>query len=718
MALLAATIAGCANGEFGNDNVIDEFDTFASVRDADLSARSPRGSAQSREITGRSNNIGGRAIVYAGGATSAGRGRPLFTESTTGNSFNLNFEQTDIATAARVIFTDILKEGYIVDPRVSGTVSLSTGRAVSAERLLLYFESALAFSGAAIVPGELGYRIVPIAEARELPTIDLGGGDTVRPGYGVSILPLEHVSAETILPLLDSFVVPQSSARVDVERNTLLFVGPAASRRAAMEAALSFDEEWLSDQAVGLYSIQTTNPEIVIREVEEILQTQEGGRGAGLVRMLPMERLNGVLIVAQNQRMLQRTLQWMERLDQNSFQSAGIRVYQVQYADATRLAATLNAMFLGGSSSASAPASASDQFPPDAASGFSQENAGTAEPALAEAAERGSAQTASFSAASGQEAILQDVRISADATNNTILVYADNENYEIVERAIAALDQRPQQVVIETTIAEVTLNNELRHGVQFFFRSSDFGLGDDNGSIGLVGEGVNATISRALPGFNLLFGPEDDPRYILDALRSITDVKVLSQPTVVVQDNNVATLQIGDEVPITTQTAQSVENPDAPIVNSVEFRDTGVILSVRPRISANGVIGLDIKQEISSVVANVDSLTPTISQRSVSSALSTVSGQTVLLGGLISQNESNSSAGLPGLSDKRRWGDLFGKKRREITRTELILLIRPRVLRDEHDASAIANEMRHRLQLMNQRREATPIRVLSDSIIQ
>jgi len=217
-----------------------------------------------------------------------------------------------------------------------------------------------------------------------------------------------------------------------------------------------------------------------------------------------------------------------------------------------------------------------------------------------------------------------------------------------------------------------------------------------------------------------LLGPEAEPRVVIDALRDITDVKVLSQPSLVVQDNRVATLQIGDEVPITTQTSQQTTDNTAPVINTIEFRDTGVILSVRPRISSNGVIGLDIKQEISSVVqnANANTLTPTISQRKVESSLSVVSGQTVLLGGLISQRENKTSSGLPLLGDIPRLGDLFTRKRRTAKRTELILLIRPKVIRNEHDASNVALEMRQRLNLLNTRREPQAMRIPSKSLLQ
>jgi general secretion pathway protein D len=706
---LFVVIAGCTSSKFGEDNVLFGVDTSEHVRNVDLSPRSPRNGEQSPDLLRGKGGSGPKGnLVFAGGAPAGGsQPRPLFAPSTDGKAYDLNLEDADIATAARVIFGDILKTAYSIDPAVKGSVSLSTGRPVPVEHLLVYFENALGFSNAAITKDPLGYKIIPLSAATLAAQVDSGGRRSVSPGYGVSVVPLYHVSADSVVPLIDNFITRQGLVKVDKERNALLFQGTSAERRSAIEAALSFDQEWLSSQAVGIYRVQTTNPEIVIREAEEILRSKEGGRGSGLVQMVPIERMNGVLVVAKSTAMLQRTFSWLENLDRNDVSSVGIRVYQVQYADAAQLAGTLNSMFLS-SASTSAGASAQSQFPPDS---------GTGEGVSSE--DGSSTQATPVMANSSAGALLDNVRISADPTNNTLLIYADNEKYKIIERAIAALDRRPKQVAIETTIAEITLNNELSHGVQFFLKSSDLGLKSDSGSVGLIGAGVDAVIDRVLPGFNLLLGPETEPRVVIDALRNLTEVNVLSQPSVVVKDNSQAVLQIGDEVPVTTRTSKSNDDLSAPIVNSVSFRDTGVILKVKPRISANGVIGLDIQQEISSVVGNAasTSLTPTISQRKVESSLSVVSGQTVLLGGLISQKTNSGSAGLPVLSDINHLGDLFGSKNRKAERTELILLIRPRIISNDVDASSVANEMRSRLQLLNINRPPTPMRVPAKSVI-
>ena len=263
-----------------------------------------------------------------------------------------------------------------------------------------------------------------------------------------------------------------------------------------------------------------------------------------------------------------------------------------------------------------------------------------------------------------------------------------------------ALDRPSAQVAIEATIAEVSLNNDLQYGVQVFLKSETLGAGRNKGSIGIFQAAGSAALSRVLPGFNLLLGSETDPRLIIDALRGVTEVKVLSTPSVVVMDNKSATLQVGDEIPIVTRTAQSVTDPDAPVVNNVEFRNTGVILKVLPKITANGTINLVIEQEISSVApGDAATLTPTISKRRISSTVSVTSGQTVLLGGLVSERQQRGRSGVPVLGDLPLIGDAFRTNKNAATRTELIVLIRPQVIRDSLDAQQIAEEMRSQLLL-------------------
>jgi general secretion pathway protein D len=305
--------------------------------------------------------------------------------------------------------------------------------------------------------------------------------------------------------------------------------------------------------------------------------------------------------------------------------------------------------------------------------------------------------------------ILQGVRITPDVVNNTLLIYASQENYTIIERTLRQIDRPQLQVGIEATVAEVTLNDSLNYGVQFFLTSHNLGLPADRGSIlnttateppsvaSAAGAVAGTFINRAFPGFNFLVGPEAQPNVILDALHAVTDVKVLSNPSVVVIDNQVATLQVGDQVPISTGSA-TVLTSNNTVVNTIDYRNTGIILQVVPRVNANGNVRLDIQQEISNVPqSSTTSLTPTISERKVQSSISVASGQTVLLAGLIQEQQSGGKSGIPLLGDIPGLGAAFSSTNKAITRTELIIFIRPQIIRDSVDAHFLAEELRTKL---------------------
>src|SRR6202040_4213661 len=214
---------------------------------------------------------------------------------------------------------------------------------------------------------------------------------------------------------------------------------------------------------------------------------------------------------------------------------------------------------------------------------------------------------------------------------------------------------------------------------------------------GAAGTAVNAFINRALPGFNFLIGSEAQPSAILDALHTVTTVKVLSNPSLVVVNNQAATLQVGDVVPVSTGSATVLTTSNT-VVNTIDYRNTGIILRVSPRINLNGNVRLDVEQEISNVSPQTAaSLTPTVSERKVRSSISVATGQTVLLAGLISEQQNKNRSGIPLLDQIPGLGDAFSAQDKKNTRTELIIFIRPQIIRDGNDAHFVAEELRSKL---------------------
>lgn len=649
-----------------------------------------------------------------------------------GEGYELNFENAPLTNVAKVVLGDILNVGYTIDPRVQGTVTLASGRPVSKSDILFVLENALRVANVALVREAGGYRLIPLVEAVGAGNLDRAGART-EPGYGLSVIPLQHVSAQTLIKLLDGFATRTGAVRADAGRNILLVQGSGAERRAAVDTALSFDADWMRGQSVGIYPVRNSMPEPLISELEKVMDAGEGGLSQNLIRFQAISRMNAILVVTRKPDLLRTAATWISRLDQADT-ATGVRVYRVRYGEARQMARVLNDIFIGGSSNPLdqatnqiAPGSGLSVTSSDrgaggtssmssrdvrqrlgvtSSSGMQGNGLGGGRPAGGPSDSQDAAAASPGGTSGGP--VLQGVRITPDVVNNTLLIYASQENYRVIERTLRQIDRPQLQVAIDATVAEVTLNDSLSYGVQFFLTSKDLGLGTNKGSVlnstaskapSVVDGVTNAFLNRAFPGFNFLIGPENQPRVILDALQGVTNVKVLSNPSLVVIDNQVATLQVGDEVPVSTGSA-TVLSQNNTIVSTIDYRNTGIILRVVPRVNVNGNVRLDVEQEISNVANNgtSDTLTPTVSQRKVKSSVTVASGQTVLLAGLISEQHTGDRGGIPLLNQLPGGiGDVFAHTSKAKKRTELIIFVRPQIIRDSVDASVVAEELRTKL---------------------
>jgi general secretion pathway protein D len=719
-------------------------DVFDKIRSIDLLPRYPTQVRQDESSSGKPL----RSAIYLGVSEPPPK-RTAPGSTTSGNDgYDLNFENTPVASVAKVVLGDILGVGYIIDPRVQGTISLSSGRPIPKADVVFVLENALRLSGVALVRDNTGYRLMPQGDATGAGALD--AAERAEPGYGISAVPLQYVSAPTLLKLIDSFATKPGMVRADPSRNMIIIQGSGTERRNAIDLVMSFDVDWMRGQSVGIFPVQNSNPEPIIAELEKILGSGEGGVAQGLVTLQPIGRMNAVLAVSRKPEALHRIETWIHRLDNADTGRSSVHVYQLKYGEARQVARVLNDVFgNGGSSSSSELDSANDQIAPGSGLSASSSSSSSAASRLSAAGTQsgggfggnqpsglgstntGGAQNANatggqtggslFEARGGNlfggerggtgggQSVLQGVRITADTVNNTLLVYGSQENYSIIARTLRQIDRPQLQVGIDTTVAEVTLNDNLNYGVQFFLASQNLGLPAGKGSVlnttaaqapaaaSAAGAAAGTFINRAFPGFNLLLGPEVQPNMILDALHTVTDIKVLSNPSVVVIDNQVATLQVGDQVPVSTGSA-TVLTGNNTVVSTIDYRNTGIILRVVPRINANGNVRLEIEQEISNVSpATANSLTPTVTERKVRSSVAVASGQTVLLGGLISETDSGNHSGVPLLDQIPGLGVAFSNNGKQVQRTELIILIRPTIIRDSVDAHFVAEELRTKL---------------------
>jgi general secretion pathway protein D len=691
------------------------------LRAADLSPKTPF--AVSEGTIG--NPRPSAAAIYLGDTTAPVRASNDAGSDAASDGYDLNFENAPITTVAKVILGDILGVGYTIDPRVQGTITLASGRAVSKADVLFVLENALRMSNVAMVRDRNGYRLIPAADATGSGFVDTDAA--TQAGYGVSVVPLRYVSAQAMLKLLDGFGVKPNSVRVDNARNLIIIQGTGPERRAAVETMLSFDGDWMRGQSVGVFPIHNSTPDPIIAEIEKIMDAGEAGLSQNLIKFQAVARLNAILVVTRKPEYLKTVATWIKRLDESDTAGINLKVYLLHYGSAKQVAGLLNEILVGRTAggldsaqsqiapgggvsiaSSGGPLSALSAQPPTS---MTQAGAGgttaAARPAGTLGGGAGAATTmpgandlsqAGAGGAGGAfggrntDSFVQNVRITPDVVNNSILVYANQETQHIVAQTLRQIDRPPMQVAIDATVAEVTLNDALTYGVQYFLNTHNVGL------ISTISSTAATTLSGVFPGLNLFLGQSASmPNVVIDALHNVTEVRVLSNPSLVVLNNQAATLQVGSQVPISTGTA-TVLTANNTVVSTIDYRNTGVILRVVPRVSANGNVIIDVEQETSNVTpGSAGSLTPTISDRHVKSSISVASGQTVLLAGLISDEIDRTRQGIPVLDKIPGIGDLFSQQSGTKVRTELIIFIRPTVIRDPVDAHMVAEEMRSKL---------------------
>jgi general secretion pathway protein D len=742
-------LASCSTSLQKQFGAYDGPDAVATtVRNADFSARF---SAATDEPFDRQSGDQSKPLLFPGAEpesqppASRERGYGVRTASLepvaiSGDGVEINFENADILTVAKALLGDVLQLNFVVDPKVQGTVTLGSVGPIPRKDLLSTFESVLRMQNAAIVRDGKFMKIVPIPEAAGHSSVSAGAGE---PGFGVSVVPLRYISAATVAKTAENMLARPGAIRVDQARNLLLIQGTASEREAALDVVSTFDVEWLRNQSVGVYPLKSTSPETMIEELERVFETSEGGAGQGVVRFQPISRMNAVMVVTKNPNLLKQTTQWVERLDRSDTSGTTLRSYRLKYGNATQIAKILNNIFVSNRAGTSgdtrtnpiAPGTTTAQSRLDSldrgtqsggtsgsTNGSTSGQSGSG--AFGSASRAGAPIAAAFETFSnrkdsdadahgGADALggsssrgtFQNVRITADTANNSIVVYANQEDHRTIERAVHDFDRPRLQVAIEATVAEVTLTNDLAYGVQYFLTSKDLNAGTNKGSLGLFSAAQaiaqSTVLQQVMPGANLLLGSASQPRVILNALSTITSVKVLSSPSIVALDNQPALLQVGNEIPITTSSATILSNSNTPLVNTIEMRNTGVILKVLPHVNSNGTIELEVDQEISSVVnPDQQTLTPTISERRVHSTVAVTSGQTVLLGGLISESDQKTKSGIPGLNEIKFLGDLLGNTSGTKTRSEIIIFIRPQLIRNSVTARAVTEEFRDKLHTM------------------
>ncbi|MBL6080043.1 hypothetical protein JMJ56_18640 [Belnapia sp. T18] len=600
----------------------------------------------------------------------------------------LDYVNMPAAQVARDVLASILGLTAEVDQDVTGRITLQTDGAVPVPGIPALLDRALAAAGA-------GLAATPDGRVRVARLALLDGPN--GPGRtGTQVIPLRYAQTADVLEVLQRNLPPGVSVAADPGGRGVLISGPA-DRSASMEELVRlFDVDTMQNRSFGLYPLTNAAPAAVLRELEVIFNGRRGG-----LQLTAVERLNAILVVTDQPALLARVRRTITQLDTGAGASASVTVYPLQYRRAGELADVLSRTF-GGPGVATGPTNPAGNFgalavgpsgptgsslgsrvpggmsampaslPPDAAPGPN--------PTVAIGAPPTAAQVAAELGLSGP------VRIQADSGRNSLIVLATPTDSAIVERAIRRLDIRPRQVFIEAVIAEVSLNETLRYGLDYSLRSGS-SLLDVATPLAPLAGGFSYVLSARNIGLTL------------QALSAITQVKVVSAPRVLVLDNETATLQVGNQIPVLTQTSQSTQASGAPIVSSVDLRDTGVILAVRARVSPGGGVSLDLFQEVSDAVTTSSSTinSPTIQLRRLQSSIQVRNGDTIALGGLMRDRSTRDRTGIPVLSSLPLLGPLFGTRQEVEERTELLVLLTPRIVEDGAGMRDLVEALREKM---------------------
>lgn len=602
-------------------------------------------------------------------------------------NISVTLPNADVRTVA-VSVAELTGLAIEVDPAANGQVSLVTPGSVARSELVGLFEAALRGANLALVPAGQGYLVRPVGAAQAPVSSD-------AVGFGTEVVPLQFINAEEVRKILDG-ALPGVVTAVDAAGNRVTIAGTTGQRSSARELLKQFDVNWLRGMSFAMFVPERTDSRLIVPELEKLINASDAPT-RGLVRLIAMERLNGILAVSAQRQYLEDVRHWVEILDREG-ESAEKRifVYRVQNGRARDLAGTLNRAFGSGGGDDQG----TDNADPFASSEPRSSSSRSTTPQPRTPSPQGADKRASDSSAADASNRQGESggRITADEVNNAVVVYGTPRDYAMIEDALRKLDIPPYQVMIEAAITEVTLTDTLRYGVQWNWLTGDSNF--------RITDGASMPTGANQAGFSY-FLAGNSITAALNALEQRTNVKVVSAPKLVTLNNQTAALQVGDQVPISSGSAVSVENPNAPIVNSIEYRDTGVILKVTPRVNAGGLVLLDIAQEVSDVNTNAPAAagsrtpaSPTISTRRISTSVAVQDNQVIALGGLFRDSKTLGKDGLPILSRIPVLGGLFGSHNNTQNRTELIVILKPHVIRTPDDGRAVTEELRAKLRTL------------------
>ncbi|NHN87696.1 type II secretion system secretin GspD [Acetobacter conturbans] len=648
-----------------------------------------------------------------------------------GGDITLNFADTDIRAVADQVLGQLLHVNYVVDSAVHGTITLKTTMPLTHAQLVPVFRTALAGAGAALVVENGIYRVTTR-------TSGPGGGDI----EGETVIPLHYTSAESLAKAVQPVIRSGGHIVAAPSGNAVVVTGDPVTRASLVELVRAFDTDVLAGRSYALFPVTSGDAQELATALETAMASKKGQSMAERVQVVPMPRIESVMVIAAQPYLVDNARRVFDVVETERRRTVRHwNVYYLQNGRSNDIAYILQQAFTpnhvtavpsskmssqsqNGQSQSSGLGSSMGSSLGSGSSGSSSlgSSLGSSSSGTQSSGSGSTTQGSSQSGGQGDDGIASnpllgglgnsssdsskaaEIRIIPDNQNNAVLVYGTAAESETVSAMLRKIDIMPLQVRVDATVAEVTLNDSLAYGTQFFFKSGGINgvLSSATQSLGTANLSASE-LSSSFPGFVIGGHGQGGAPFVINALQAVTSVQVLSSPEIMVVDNQPASLMVGDMVPYLTGSTTGVLTSNSTITNSINYQPTGVILQVTPHVSNGGVVTLDVSQQVSSVASSTTSTgsgtidSPTFSQRQVSSRVVISDGQTVGLAGLISDKSSRGNQGIPWLKDVPILGLLGGSQSNTRARTELLVLITPHVIHNQTDAYAFTADLREQL---------------------
>ncbi|WP_457318062.1 type II secretion system secretin GspD [Stenotrophomonas sp. P5_B8] len=662
-----------------------------------------------------------QAVIRRGTGTminrsAAAAASPSLSQAGNGTA-TFNFEGESVHAVVKAILGDMLGQNYVIAPGVQGTVTLATPKPVSSAQALNLLEMVLGWNNARMVYSGGRYNIVAADQALAGTVAPSTAPASSARGFEVRVVPLQYISATEMKKVLEPYARPNAIVNVDSGRNVITLGGTRSELENYLRTVEIFDVDWLSGMSVGVFPIQTGKAEQVSADLEKVFGEQSKTPSAGMFRFLPLENANAVLVITPQARYLDQIQQWLERID-SAGGSARLFSYELRYVKAKDLAERLAEAFANengrsgrGSSSSLAPGATQMELGSNRDNALNNSTMGNTGSSNGSGLGDGTMslpQRQSGNASFSLEVKGDTVGVSAVEETNTLLVRSTPQAWRSIREVIEKLDVMPMQVHIEAQVAEVALTGDLSYGVNWFFEEAV------NAPVESGGAGLASALGRSIWGSTSgVVGSSGvgwtflgkNAAAVISALDKVTNLRLLQTPSLFVRNNAEATLNVGTKIPINSVSVNTGVGDNT--YSQVQYLDTGVILKVRPRITRDGVVFLDIVQEVSSAGATPNgcdatktTCNPPINTRKISTEAAVQSGDTIMLAGLITDSNEDGSNGVPGLSRIPVVGALFGRKTQKSARTEVIVLLTPTIVRNAQESRNLTDEYSSRFRAM------------------